>query len=84
MTFKEGLSLFYYMVGAVAFVLAFIRVLYGWFRDFDNANRFTADMAMVHLPYIHHALRKLAERLEVDLESAPPINFSSGKPPYQA
>lgn len=75
MTLKDGLSLVYYMIGAVAFVLAFVRVAYGWFRDFDNSNRFTVDMATVHLPYIYKALCKLAEKLDVEIEQSPLINF---------
>lgn len=77
MNLKDSISLVYYMIGAVAFVLAFIRILYGWFRDFDNANRFTSDMATVHLPFIYKALCKLAERFDIELEQSPIINFST-------
>jgi hypothetical protein len=70
---------FYYGIGAVAFVLAFIRIVYGWFRDFDNAQKFTADMARVHLPYIYNCMFRIANKLDLELDQAPTVNFANGR-----
>jgi hypothetical protein len=75
-TFRDGISFIYYLIGAVAFVLVFIRLLYGWFRDFENGQRFTTDMAKVHLPYIYNSLNKIGDALGVELDHNPPVNFS--------
>jgi len=79
----QAISYIYYLVGALAFLAAFIRVLYGWFRDYDNSVRFTADMATTHLPYLYEGMRTIAASLGVSLKPAPPINFSQ-PPKHQA
>ena len=79
----QMLSYIYYLAGAIAFLAAFIRVLYGWFRDYDNSIRFTSDMATAHLPYLYKALQIIATSLGVPLEAPPPINFSH-EPKHQA
>lgn len=76
MNVKDNVSVIYYSIGAVSFILMALRMVYSWYRDYDNANRFTSDMALIHLPYIHQALRRVAERLGVDLDPSPMINFS--------
>lgn len=70
------LSDLYYLVGALSFISVFIRVVYGWFKDYDNAQRFTADMAKVHLPYIYNCMFRIANRLDLELDQAPTVNFS--------
>lgn len=79
MSLKEHLPDIYYTVGALSFVSVFIRVVYGWFRDWDNAQRFTADMAKVHLPYIYNCLSRIASKLELEPFPPPPVNFSYTK-----
>lgn len=76
---KQAVSLSYYIMGGLAFLAALIRVLYGWFRDYDNAIRFTTDMANSHLPYVYQSLQRIANKLDVELEAPPAINFSQGK-----
>jgi hypothetical protein len=77
LSFKEGLSLFYYLLGALAAIIAVIRVLYGWFKDYDNSTQFTQDMAQTHLPHIYKSLARIADKLDVDLEDCPPIMFTT-------
>lgn len=69
-------SSIYYLIGALSFISVFIRVVYGWFRDYDNAQKFAADMAKVHLPYIYNCLNRIATKLEVQLPDRPEVNFS--------
>lgn len=79
---KESLSFVYYLAGAIALVLAGIRVLYGWFKDYDASTRFTKDMALYHLPYIYTTLTAISSKLGIpDLKPPPNINFSQHKDP---
>jgi hypothetical protein len=79
----QSLSYAYYLAGAIAFLAATVRVLYGWFRDYDNAVRFTTDMATAHLPYLYEGLQTIATSLGVPLKPPPTINFSQS-PKLQA
>lgn len=81
---KEILSNVYYLAGALAFLAALVRVLYGWFRDYDNSVRFTNDMATTHLPYLYKGMQTIAASLGVTLEPAPAINFSQPTKNHQA
>lgn len=82
-TAVQTLSYIYYLAGALAFIAALVRVLYGWFRDYDNSVRFTTDMATTHLPYLYEGLQTIATSLGVPLKPAPTINFSQ-PPKHQA
>lgn len=69
----------YYIAGGASFLAVFVRIVYTWFRDFDNAQRFTTDMARVQLPYIHNCLFLIAKKLDLDLDIPPPVNFTYTK-----
>lgn len=77
---KALVTFIYYLAGAVAGILVFIRLLYGWFRDFDNSQRFTHDMALIHLPHIYDCLEKIGDALGIELEATPAVNFSHDHP----
>lgn len=74
---KATLSFIYYVAAGVGLLLAGIRIVYGWFRDYDNATRFTKDMALQHLPYIYSTLTAICKKLEIENELPPLVNFSS-------
>ncbi|CAN5950538.1 unnamed protein product [Sphagnum jensenii] len=57
-------------------LLVFIRIVYTWFKDFDNSQRFIYDMAQTHLPYVYSSLERIADKLDVALEDRPNINFT--------
>jgi len=70
----------YYILAALAVVAVLIRVVYSFFRDFDNAKRFTSDMASIHLPYIYDCMNRIANKLDIELGKTPPVNFSTSRP----
>lgn len=78
---KDSIAFVYYTIATVSVILVFIRLVYAWFRDFDNSQRFITDMAKVHLPHIYDCFEKIADRLDIKLEKAPTVNFSEDRTP---
>lgn len=54
-----------------------VKWLYERVRDAQISRKFVADMATNHLPHIYDGLKKLAGRLDVELDPDPPIQFIS-------
>lgn len=73
---KEIVTLIYYGSATISIILVAVRLLYTWFKDFDNSQRFITDMAQVHLPYIYDCFEKIGKRLDVPLDERPIVNFS--------
>jgi hypothetical protein len=71
----------YYALGALALCAALIRVLYTWFRDYDNTQHFVSDLALIHIPYINNCLGKIADKLDIALDQNPPVNFTYARKP---
>ena len=60
--------------GMVQFVV-FLRWLHRRERDDEIRRAFLRDLALIHLPYLHHGLRLLGARLGVELPDAPAVHF---------
>jgi len=60
---------------AIVHFVFFLRWLHRITRDEEISRAFVRDMATNHLPHIYHALRQLGERLGVELEEPPPVQF---------
>jgi len=69
------LNTIYYVLGCLAVLIAGIKIGYGWFRQYDNATRFTKEMAKHHLPYIYNSLYAISKHLGIDTERPPDIKF---------
>ena len=60
--------------GIVQFVV-FLRWLHRRERDDEMRRAFLRDLALIHLPYLNHALRLLGTRLGIELPEAPAVLF---------
>jgi hypothetical protein len=60
--------------GFVQFVI-FLRWLHRRTRDDEIRRAFVRDMAVNHLPHLYHALRQIANRLNIELNEPPPVQF---------
>jgi hypothetical protein len=70
----------YYSLSAISFFLVFVRLVYTWFRDFDNSQKFICDMADTHLPYLYTSIQRIADKLDVELPATPSIKFTNKEP----
>jgi hypothetical protein len=59
----------------VAQLVVFLRWLHRRMRDDEIERAFVHDMATTHLPHMYHALRLIANHLEIELEDPPPVRF---------
>jgi len=73
---NEIVQTLYYTLGAATFLVLSVRFLYGWFRDYDNATKFTRDMAKHHLPFIYTQLNQICKKLDIEEAQPPLINFT--------
>jgi hypothetical protein len=53
----------------------FLRWLHRRMRDDEMRRAFMRDMATNHLPHLYHALRQIANRLGLELEDPPHVQF---------
>ena len=44
-------------------------------RDEEIRRAFVRDMASNHLPHVYHALRRIAAKLEIEIDEPPPLRF---------
>jgi len=63
-----------FLSGVAQFAM-FVRWLHRRMRDDEIRRAFVRDMALNHLPHIYVALRKLAAKLDVELDEPPPVQF---------
>jgi len=59
----------------LAQLVIFLRWLHRRMRDDEIERAFVRDMATNHLPHIYHALRLIADQLDVELVEPPPLRF---------
>jgi hypothetical protein len=55
--------------------LLFLRWLHRRMRDEEIERAFVRDVATNHLPHIYHALRLIANHLQIQLDEPPPVQF---------
>jgi hypothetical protein len=59
----------------LAQLVVFLRWLHRRMRDDEIERAFVHDMATIHLPHMYHALRLIADHLEIELDDPPPVRF---------
>jgi hypothetical protein len=59
----------------IAQLVVFLRWLHRRMRDDEIERAFVHDMATSHLPHMYHALRLIANHLDIELEDPPPVRF---------
>jgi len=68
-----------YWLIVVFTVLAQFVVFLSWLhrrmRDDEIERTFVRDVATNHLPHIYHALRLIANHLQIQLDEPPPVQF---------
>jgi len=59
----------------IAQLVVFLRWLHRRMRDDEIERAFVHDMATSHLPHMYHALRLIADHLDIELDDPPPVRF---------
>jgi hypothetical protein len=59
----------------LAQLIVFLRWLHRRMRDDEIERAFVHDMATSHLPHMYHALRLIANHLQIELDDPPPVRF---------
>jgi hypothetical protein len=68
----------YWIAGAASLLLQFVlfaRWVYRRTRDDEIQRAFVRDMALNHLPHLYAGLRRMAQKLGVELDDPPSIRF---------
>jgi hypothetical protein len=59
----------------IAQLAILLRGLHRRMRDDEIERAFVHDMATNHLPHMYHALRLIANHLDIELDDPPPLRF---------
>jgi hypothetical protein len=59
----------------IAQLAVLLRGLHRRMRDDEIQRAFVHDMATNHLPHMYHALRLIANHLDIELDDPPPLRF---------
>lgn len=59
----------------IAQLTILLRGLHRRMRDDEIERAFVRDMATSHLPHLYHALRLIANHMEIELDDPPPVRF---------
>jgi hypothetical protein len=59
----------------IAQLTMLLRGLHRRMRDDEIERAFVRDMATNHLPHMYHALRLIANHLDIELDDPPPLRF---------
>lgn len=59
----------------LAQLVVFLRWLHRRMSDDEIGRAFVHDMATSHLPHMYHALRLIANHLDIELDDPPPVRF---------